>query len=140
MKESYQKFIEYTKHLFVQKSIQNAPHNVTKSWLINIVFSVFVAVLLCGVGIYVLFFSKNDEIIQSNTATSTEVFFSDAQLNAVVEDFRNQMILFNEMRSSFPDMPIIDMSETAEISSEIGEASEVESDVQESQETPVPQM
>ncbi|HCC05532.1 TPA: hypothetical protein DEP58_04515 [Patescibacteria group bacterium] len=140
MKESYQKFIERITHLFVQKSIQSAPHKVTKSWFINIVFSVCVAVLLCGVGIYVLFFSKNEEIIQQNTATSTKSFLSDARLDVVVEHFRNQTILFNEMRSNVPDVPITGMSETAEISSEIEETSKEEGGVQESQEPPVPQM
>ena len=142
MKESYQKFIERMTHTFVRKSIQSAPHKVTKSWLINIVFSVCVAVLLCGVGVYVLFFSKNEEIVAPNTATSTEIFFSDVRLDLVVQHFRNQTTLFNEMRHNAPVVQTTEIFETTEADVEESDIEEVgeETENEEAQNPPVPQM
>lgn len=118
MKESYQKLIQNITHFFVRKSVRRAPIKATKSWLFSIVFSSCLVIFFCGVGVYTFFFSANREVSVSNTPTSTALFFSDARVDVVVEQYRSQIALFEEKRYSAPLAP-----DTGMVADVVGEVS-----------------
>jgi len=141
MKESYKKFIENITHFFVRKSIQSTQHKATKSWLTGIILSTCIGILLCGVGVYVLFFSKSKEAVIPPTSTSTALFFSDSRLDAIVEQFRDQTERFNDMRQNAPVVLNVEIPEIPADAGETEEDSEdTEREIPEEQGTPTPQM
>lgn len=135
MKGIYKKSIKYIQHFFIREAIGHSSHKATQSWLTIIYVSMFMVFMLCCVGVYVFIFSREEVVF---TDTSSNSYFSQTQLQNVVERYRNQKQYFSDLRNTPPQKP--DTGKIEEVVEEGTETVQEMDAVEEGEEAPIPGM